>query len=90
MARSSTRQAPTRVAVVKPDETKRERFVRLINQRTRPVIKYLRMIGKMANGGYDYTSEDLDKVEKVLHEEVTAAINALRRPEPTNEIDKIL
>ncbi len=74
-----------------PDETSHDRFKRLINHRIRPIIRYVRMIGKMSGGRYEYTSEDLDKIEAILQKEITDAIGRLRRPDHTpNEIEDIL
>lgn len=48
-------------------ETKREKFVRLVEARTNKIIGMLRLLGNCANkANYDYTDADVQKVFRFL------------------------
>ena len=55
-------------------ETKRERFVRIVENRTNKIIDMLRLLGNCANkSNYDYTDADVQKVFNTLEKELKAA-----------------
>lgn len=55
-------------------ETKRERFVRIVENRTNKLIDMLRLLGNCANkSNYDYTDADVQKIFAVLEKELKAA-----------------
>lgn len=55
-------------------ETKRERFVRLVEARTNKIIGMLRLLGNCANkSNYDYTDADVQKVFAALEKELKLA-----------------
>lgn len=57
---------------IKENETKRERFRRLVEYRTNLVIERLRVLGNCANTiTYDYTDEEVDKVFSAIEKEVS-------------------
>jgi hypothetical protein len=91
MAKSAKKPTtPPRVSLVSPDETKHDRFTRLANQRAKPIIKYLRMLGRLGAPGYDRTSEDIDKIEAKLKSEVEKCIARLRGNSDDGEPGDIL
>lgn len=52
-------------------QQKREKFVRLANNRVNRAIRELRLIGNLSNrSAYSYTDEDVRKIIKVLQREV--------------------
>ncbi len=52
-------------------ETKREKFVRLVEARTNKIIDMLRLLGNCANkANYDYTDEDVQKIFATLEKEM--------------------
>lgn len=52
-------------------ETKRERFIRLVEKRTNMVLDKLRILGGCANRRmYEYTTEDITKIKKAIYEEI--------------------
>lgn len=52
-------------------ETKREKFVRLVEARTNKIIDMLRLLGNYANkANYDYTDEDVQKIFTTLEKEM--------------------
>ncbi|MGN1398522.1 MAG: hypothetical protein ACI4WG_00770 [Erysipelotrichaceae bacterium] len=52
-------------------ETKREKFVRLVEARTNKIIDMLRLLGNCANkANYDYTDEDVQKIFTTLEKEM--------------------
>ena len=49
------------------EETKREKFVRLAENRVNNVLKGIDLLSNLSNSSnYDYTQEDLDKIVKSL------------------------
>ena len=55
-------------------ETKRERFVRIVENRTNKIIDMLRLLGNCANkSNYDYTDADVQKIFGTLEKELKAA-----------------
>lgn len=54
------------------EETKREKFIRLAENRVNSTIKEINLIGNLANkSNYDYTKEDVDKIIKTLKKSVS-------------------
>ena len=55
-------------------ETKRDRFVRIVENRTNKIIDMLRLLGNCANkSNYDYTEVDVQKIFNTLDKELKAA-----------------
>ena len=55
-------------------ETKREKFVRIVEARTNKIIDMLRLLGNCANkANYDYTDADVQKVFNTLEKELKTA-----------------
>ena len=55
-------------------ESKRERFVRIVENRTNKIIDMLRLLGNCANkSNYDYTDADVQKIFNTLEKELKAA-----------------
>lgn len=55
-------------------ETKRDRFVRIVENRTNKIIDMLRLLGNCANkSNYDYTDADVAKIFTALEKELKAA-----------------
>lgn len=51
----------------KDDETKREKFVRLAENRMNNVLKNIQLLSNLSNtSAYDYTSADVDKIVRTL------------------------
>ena len=49
--------------MAKERETKREKFVRLAEERTNKIIDMLQLLGNCSNSSaYDYSQEDVDKI----------------------------
>ena len=50
-------------------ETKREKFVRLAENRTQGVLKGIELLGNLVNSSaYEYSKKDLDKIVKAIKE----------------------
>ena len=57
-----------------PQETKREKFVRLAEARTNKIIDMLQLLGNCSNSGaYDYSQQDVDKIFAAIETEVREA-----------------
>ena len=55
------------------NETKREAFERLANQRTNAVLQKLRVLGHCSNGQlYEYTEEDIKAIFRAIRAELRA------------------
>ena len=64
----------TKIADVQPTISKREKFIRLAQNRTTRVVKTIRLIGNLGNRStYEYTPEDADKILGTIIEEAQAA-----------------
>ena len=56
-----------------PKADKREKFVKLAQNRTRNAIKAIRVIGKLGNkNAYEYSEADVKKIAAALNREVEA------------------
>ncbi len=54
------------------EETKREKFIRLAENRVNSTIKEINLIGNLANkSNYEYSKEDVDKIIKTLKKSVS-------------------
>lgn len=54
-------------------ETKREKFVRIVEARTNKIIDMFRLLGNCSNkANYDYTDADVQKVFNTLEKELKA------------------
>lgn len=52
-------------------ESKREKFIRLAENRTNKALEMIRLIGNLSNTSvYDYSQKDVDKIFKVLENEL--------------------
>lgn len=52
-------------------ETKREKFVRIVEARTNKIIDMIRLLGNCANkANYDYTDADVQKIFSTLDKEL--------------------
>jgi DNA polymerase IIIc chi subunit len=55
-------------------DEKRERFLRIAEQRTNKAIKIIRLIGNTSDRkNYTYTEEEVNKIFKVLEQELKEA-----------------
>lgn len=54
------------------DETKREKFIRLAENRVNSTIKEINLIGNLANkSNYEYNKEDVDKIIRTLKKSIS-------------------
>ena len=64
------------------EESKRQKFVRLAENRVNNALKQIELLGNLANGSvYEYTQEDVEKILKCLK-------NAVSDLEHTYRMDK--
>lgn len=57
--------------MIKKQETKREKFIRLAEARTNKIIDMLQLLGNCSNlSTYDYTQQDVDKIFAAIESEV--------------------
>jgi hypothetical protein len=68
-------------------ESRRDRFLRLANQRVNRAIKIFRLIGNLSvRSNYDYRDEDVRTITRALEEELKA-IKARFESAPTKQKD---
>ena len=68
----------------KGDETPRDRFTRLGVTRVENAVDALRKIGLLGNkSAYEYTDEDITKIDAAVTKAKDAALTALRTGKPT-------
>lgn len=68
-----------------PDgESKRAKFVRLVDPRTKRAIRAIRLIGQLGHPGnrshYEYGMADIQKISAALTEEVEEMAQRMQRP----------
>jgi len=52
-------------------ETKRDKFVRLAENRTNKALEQIRLLGNLSNKStYDYTKQDVEKIFSALEAEI--------------------
>lgn len=67
-------------------ETKRQRFVRIAENRTNKILNMLRLLGNCSNkSNYDYTEEDVKKIFSAIEKEMKNARNVFLGLESKNE-----
>lgn len=55
-------------------ESKRDKFVRLAENRTNKALEMIRLLGNLSNTSvYDYTQKDVEKIFKALESEIAEA-----------------
>ena len=58
----------------KDNETKREKFVRLAENRTNRIISQLQLLGNLSNkNAYEYTEKDIAKMFKAIEDALAAS-----------------
>jgi hypothetical protein len=68
----------------KSDETPRERFVRLAELRVSNSLDAIRKLGLLGNKSqYEYTDEDIAKIDAAVSKAKDAALTALKTGKPT-------
>lgn len=60
--------------IIQSRETKKEKFVRLAENRTNKALEMIRLIGNLSNKNvYEYTDADVEKIFKALETELIIA-----------------
>lgn len=59
-----------RKKTVPKDETKREKFKRIVEPRVRKVIKGIRLIGNCSGTAYEYTTTDIVNIQTAIQVEL--------------------
>ncbi len=55
-------------------ETKREKFIRIVEARTNKAVEMIRLLGNCSNkSSYDYTEEDIKRIFGYLEKEIKNA-----------------
>lgn len=55
-------------------ETKRDKFVRIVESRTNKIIDMIQLLGNCSNtSAYEYTSADIDKIFSAIENELKEA-----------------
>jgi hypothetical protein len=60
-------------------ENKREKFRRLANQRAKPLIKRMRLMGNLGGNAYEAGPDDIERIAAALGAEYDAMLLQLRR-----------
>lgn len=73
------------------NETKSERFKRVANPRLIKAIKAIQLVGNCSDtGSYEYTDEQIDKLESALKQSVTKVVTQFRNRGATEDRDENL
>ena len=69
-----------------PQETKRDRFVRIAEARTNKILEMMRLLGNCSSkSNYDYTDEDIKKIFGALEKELKNTKNKFLGVDSSNE-----
>lgn len=69
------------------DSSRREKFVKLAENRTVNAVKAIRIIGKLANpNAYEYDDADVKKIIKALTDEIEALKTRMKNTKPSDDI----
>ncbi len=60
-------------------ESKADRFKRIVNSRVKRAVKSIQVIGNCSTSTYEYTNEQIDKLEQILNKEVADMIILFRQ-----------
>ena len=60
---------------VPKEETKREKFKRVVTPRVNKALKMIALVGNQAGAAYEYTPDDVEDIIAALRDEVTAVEN---------------
>jgi hypothetical protein len=67
---------------------KRDKFVKLAENRTRNAIKAIRVIGKLGNkNAYEFDDTDVQKIVRALNKEVEALKGRMTQKSPKDTVD---
>lgn len=69
-----------------PNESKRERFVRIAEARTNKILEMMRLLGNCSSkSNYEYTDEDIKKIFGALEKELKNTKNRFLGIDSSNE-----
>lgn len=69
-----------------PQETKRDRFVRIAEARTNKILEMMRLLGNCSSkSNYDYSDEDIKKIFSALEKELKNTKNKFLGVDSSNE-----
>jgi len=81
---AGTTPGKSRKQKVDPNETDRQKFIRLAQLRTSNTIESIRKLALLGNKNqYEYSDDDLLKIETALTSAVSACMNAMRNGKPS-------
>jgi len=67
---------------------RRERFKRIAENRTKKILKYLRLLGNCSNkANYEYKEEEVIKIFNAIEKEVSKTKNKFKYREEDEEIE---
>jgi hypothetical protein len=69
------------------EESKRQKFIRIAENRTNKILEMTRLLGNLSNKAvYDYEEKDIRKIFDVIEREIIIAKNKFKLE--TNDVDK--
>ena len=73
--------------MAKENETKRERFVRLAENRTNKIINMIQLLGNCSNTSiYEYSDEDIDKIFSAIESSLKDARRKFSKSESAKTV----
>lgn len=72
--------------MTKPNESRRERFVRLAEARTNKIIDMVKLLGNCSNlSNYEYTQDDVKHIFDAIEQEVKSAKARFKNADPSKK-----
>ena len=73
--------------MAKENETKRDRFVRLAENRTNKIINMIQLLGNCSNTSiYEYSDEDIDKIFSAIESSIKDARKKFSKSETAKTV----
>lgn len=70
---------------IAPDESKAERFVRVVSPRVSKAVKAIDVIGYCAGSSYEYNTQQVEKITQALFASVNKLVDTFAKKTPAQE-----
>jgi len=70
------------------NEAKRQKFLRLAEERTNKILQKIRVLGNCSNRGqYEYTARDVQDIFKAIQNQLAITRERFEKPSPNDRIE---
>lgn len=65
-----------------PDETRRERFERIVTARMQRVLNSIRLLGNLAGSNYEYDLEEIQLIKTAISDQLSQSMARFEKAKP--------